>query len=188
MRQDDLDSGAKHVPPKGPESQPGIVAGGWSRRSIPAFLSKARSESARETAIGPDTAEALARMGKTLSAKDSCLSHGHSAHTQDRTANCFISLTRQRPFPVDPIGRTLPSTDGGVRRCVLHAHRRAGYARTKRKARKTAARDTISTILSYRLTFTPGLRLRSIPVVVRRPHATSVTIERKITDFEPPKR
>jgi Predicted periplasmic protein (DUF2092) len=41
MRQDNLDSGAKHVPPKGQRGlrvSLAFVAGGWSRRSIPSFL------------------------------------------------------------------------------------------------------------------------------------------------------
>ena len=36
---------------------------------LPDIISTARSQSTQETAIGPDARDALARMGKTLSAK-----------------------------------------------------------------------------------------------------------------------
>jgi hypothetical protein len=42
--------------------------GGLASLSL-AVVSTARSQSAQETAIGPDAAEALAKMGKTLSVK-----------------------------------------------------------------------------------------------------------------------
>ena len=45
-----------------------ILVGGLASLSL-AVASTARSQSAQETAVGPDALEALARMGKTLSAK-----------------------------------------------------------------------------------------------------------------------
>jgi hypothetical protein len=45
-----------------------VLVGGLASLSL-AVLSTARSQSAQETAVGPDALEALARMGKTLSAK-----------------------------------------------------------------------------------------------------------------------
>jgi len=45
-----------------------VLVGGLAGLS-PAILSTARSESAQQTAVGPDALDALARMGKTLSAK-----------------------------------------------------------------------------------------------------------------------
>jgi hypothetical protein len=45
-----------------------LFAGGLASLS-PAVVSTARSQSTQETAIGPDARGALARMGKTLSAK-----------------------------------------------------------------------------------------------------------------------
>jgi hypothetical protein len=52
-----------------------------------AVVSTARSETAESQAIGPDARDALARMGKTLSAKQ-----------------FSISPTRRRRFTVAPIG------------------------------------------------------------------------------------
>jgi hypothetical protein len=45
-----------------------VLVGGLASLSL-AVVSTARSQSAQETAVGPDALEALARMGKTLSAK-----------------------------------------------------------------------------------------------------------------------
>ena len=45
-----------------------VLVGGLASLSL-AVVSTARSQSAQETAVGPDAVEALARMGKTLSAK-----------------------------------------------------------------------------------------------------------------------
>jgi hypothetical protein len=45
-----------------------VVAAGLASL-FPAVISTARSETARETAVGPDALDALARMGKTLSAQ-----------------------------------------------------------------------------------------------------------------------
>ena len=45
-----------------------LFVGGLASLS-PAVVSTARSQSMQETAIGPDARDALARMGKTLSAK-----------------------------------------------------------------------------------------------------------------------
>jgi len=45
-----------------------VLVGGLASLSF-ALVSAARSESAQQTEIGPDALEALARMGKTLSAK-----------------------------------------------------------------------------------------------------------------------
>jgi hypothetical protein len=45
-----------------------VLVGGLASFSL-AVVSTARSQSAQETAIGPDAVDVLARMGKTLSAK-----------------------------------------------------------------------------------------------------------------------
>src|SRR5208282_44201 len=45
-----------------------VLMGGLASLSL-AVVSTARSQSAQETAVGPDALEALARIGKTLSAK-----------------------------------------------------------------------------------------------------------------------
>jgi hypothetical protein len=53
--------------------------------------------------MGPDAADALARMGKTLSAKQLSFQSRTFVRTRDRTANCFTSPTLQRPFTIAPI-------------------------------------------------------------------------------------
>ena len=46
-----------------------VIMGGLASFSLAVVVSTARSQSAQETAIGPDAVDALARMGKTLSAE-----------------------------------------------------------------------------------------------------------------------
>jgi hypothetical protein len=46
-----------------------VVAGGLANL-FPAVISTARSETAQETAVGPDALDALARMGKTPTRSD----------------------------------------------------------------------------------------------------------------------
>jgi len=69
VREDKLEGGAAHVSAKCSESQPRAGACCSLASFSAAIVPTARSETAQETAIGPDAADALARMGKTLSAK-----------------------------------------------------------------------------------------------------------------------
>ena len=81
-----------------------VIMGGLASFSLAVVVSTARSQSAQETAIGPDAVDALAQMGKPFLQSSSRFSRGRSVPTRGRTANCYISLTRQRPFIAVPIG------------------------------------------------------------------------------------